>query len=308
MLRKFGLLIMVLTLLLVGCRTAAPVETTEPTAVTEVTEPVETEAPAADRMTDAGAVYRQMALKVNGKWLLQYTTSKAATVESADASYRTEFISTTYMNTSPLRICCDTESIVDVDSAGMKMSMTDQTRAYIQVENGVPVTYVHYATYDKWYRYEMEEMVGDIMYAYSSSECVYPMAPEDLTMDSEPQTLEGREVYVLRCTMSGTEAIGPEAEDVELEYVYYVDVEDFMLLRMETIYHGMDDYLMEQIRTMLGAEVVGDESVFTKLEMKEILYGIRFEDVEVPELPQEGIDSAVDVTDVPMDNSMGQYL
>lgn len=309
MLRKITILLMVL-LLMTGCSDkgdSAPADadvpvTEVPAAATE-TLPSETY----PQLT-ADAIYRKMALTVSNKWVLSYSQSAEVIMESADSSYHMNTTYDVFMNVTPLTIYQESETVADVNSAGMKMNITDKTRIYVGMEGSTHVTYVHGVTYDEWYRYEMEETAGDIMVAYSYFNPVYSTPPEGITVDDEIQIVDDRDAYVLRFTMSGEEALGVYTEGVELEYVYYVDAENFMLLKQETVYYGMDQYIMDTIRGVMGTEDIGDENLFTRMEMRETLTDICFDPVEVPTVPQEGIDNSLDVTDIPYESSGDQYL
>ena len=48
--------------------------------------------------------------------------------------------------------------------------------------------------------------------------------------------------------------------------------------------------------------------MFTRMEMRETLTNITFDPVEVPAVPQEGIDNSMDITDIPYEESGGAYL
>lgn len=284
MLRKTVYLLLILVLILTtGCQTDVPPITLTQAPTESKTEPP-TEPPV---VRNAETLYTNMQVAVGMKFARSYVIVQECKVASEDAAYEVVNTSDVCWHEDPFRAYTRQEVLVDLNAPGVDMSMTDVSEICVQVEDRIPVGYIHDETHDAWYRYEEDCLPSEVkdQYAY----WILPgMRPTQMTMDPGTGNLKGREVYVLRCDMSYEEVFRTSADGVGVELVYHVDAETFLPLQMEITYSGVEDYLMETIEEAMGMEL-GDASMFQCLEMQEIISNISFEEVQVPTVPEEGI-------------------
>lgn len=216
----------------------------------------------------------------------------------------------------------DTASYVDMDMTlgmlGIKQEMNMET--YTTLEDGKYVNYLYSELDDTWLRSEVDaDGLSDQapVTAYAS---LAELPPEELTLDEEKQTLNDREVYVLRATLSGaqmqdtfTSALGTSAEDLdemtatvmkEMDFtpvsaptVFYIDAETFLPVKMEMDIQGMGEVMSSMMGAVMSSLVagLGTEDTEITVDVTTCTFlsdAISFESVEVPAVPQEGIDAA----------------
>lgn len=213
----------------------------------------------------------------------------------------------------------DANAYVDMD---MNLEMLGVTQdmgmeSYTTMEDGKFVTYAHSAVDDTWTRQETEqEPQSATLYA-----ALGEIDPEALVLDEETQMIAEREAYVLRATMTGeqmqqtigsvmdsmsqdmdeaTKSVMSELDLTALSVplVCYIDCETYLPLQMEMEIQGLGEMmtaLMEAVMAQAGEsleEVDLEEMEFDIPNCLVKAQSISFDPVEVPAVPQEGIDAA----------------
>lgn len=303
MLRKYISLLLVLALLLVGCEVPAvpdPTdETTLPPETTGAAEPApETKAvPAPPPAMDAESLFWKMSMAINGKRANQYRLARDMLIRTGDYESQTVTDMTVKIAAAPLAVYAESRGQMKTKSAGMNLELTQTTQTYVQMEEGTPVTYIHSDQDDSWIRYEEIVQPSKILTAYSYG-VTLTRPPEVMSVDTGAQIIDGRETYVLRCTLTPMEYFGEEAEGLEISMIFYIDTEVYVPLRIEIDYLGMDVILSEALASIIGEmglEGNGDVTIDC-LEYREIITGLCYDPVEVPAVPEEGIRKSVDIS------------
>lgn len=220
---------------------------------------------------------------------------------------------------------------VDMTMAMEALGQTEETsmEMYAATEDGAMVSYVHESTTDTWVKSVEEnfsESMGELM---GMEQTMTEMPKEMLSLAKKQETVNDRKCYVLTAEMKGevfqeymgeymeqmmTQISGAEEMDQESQAamesmadmdwstlsakaVYYVDAETFLPLEMTVEVQGMGETMSAMVETMMGALAAGEDVEFSlevstfQIVMKNMAYN---EDVEIPAVPQEAIDNAID--------------
>lgn len=205
------------------------------------------------------------------------------------------------MSAEPYRAYLDTELVMSI--FGQDLSQTMQT--YIQSEGDALTTYTYAGR--GWTKTVLEpsarETGGQLDLEWLKAKPV-----EELTLEEETRTVDGREVYVLSCTINGAELqqlletmgnAGVSGETdisvLSVPAVFYIDAETFLPVRLELELRGMNEIVSEMIGKALEFDL---STLGLELEIDEVRILCRdlgYDPVEVPAVPQEAIGSAKEV-------------
>lgn len=203
---------------------------------------------------------------------------------------------------------------------------------YMNAEDGKMVTYTHDTSADIWTKSEEEADFSEAMDKFQTSEGTFSEMPKDkMSLAKEKETVDGHECYVLTVDMDGeyfkdtmeksmeesmeesTEELDEESKELmenlmksvdwsalSCKMVYYVDAETFLPVKMTGELDGMSELMNSLFTGVMGEMMmigVDSEEAEFSLEIPTVEFGITdlvFSDVEVPAVPQEGIDNAID--------------
>ncbi len=206
------------------------------------------------------------------------------------------------MQSDPYAAYGDITMDMNMDMLGQIMDVSETMQMYMVMEDGKLVNYTHADSTGAWERQEAElDAAQGMDYSFLKE-----MIPQ-ITLDEEKQTLKGREVYVIRLTLTGEQmqsvmngsggmqdALGQMGMDGELDMtsltvpaVFYVDAQSFLPVQIEMEISGMGEMMDSMISGLVGA---GAEGVSMKVEVptcRMVCTNIGFDPVEIPELPAE---------------------
>lgn len=204
-----------------------------------------------------------------------------------------------------------TQTEVTVDVLGSETTETSQT--YTLEENGSLVSYTHSDSGDTWLRQDMGMSLADMSAQSANYNWLTSKAPADLTLDKDTQKLDGHQVYVLSCTLTGTEmqealqsmgslqdtlsGLGVGEMDLtalSVPTTFYVDTKTFLPVRMELQIEGMGDVLSGMMNEMFGP--TGLQIEFDVGTVQAVYSSIGYDQVEVPGVPAEGLANAIDIS------------
>lgn len=197
----------------------------------------------------------------------------------------------------------DMDMTMDVLGESMDMDM----EIYMNAEGDETVTYMYEGTSGTWVKTRQKQEVVEAS-AMKFSE----MPREKMTLAPEKETVNGRECYVVTINMDGEyvqtmmestmPAVTDEATQEMLEAMdwsklsavmtYHVDAESFLPLQMSGEIQGLGDVMSGLVGQMLGME--GLDMTVTVPTCKVSMTEMAYTGVEVPAVPQEAIDNAVD--------------
>lgn len=194
---------------------------------------------------------------------------------------------------------------------------------YVTVaEDGSSTMYMHESETDSWIKYAQEGYAEQLEELQGMTIAMSDVPEEKMTLAKEKQTVSGVECYVLTMELDGTyftdemkAMMGTAAESLDEETaammesidwsalnakaVYYVDAKTFNTVQMDMEMLGLGDMMsgimdtaMAEMKELMGGEemeITIDVPV-CKISMSEMSYT----GVEVPAVPQEAIDNAVD--------------
>lgn len=216
----------------------------------------------------------------------------------------------------------------------MGQSEKTNLEMYGTMENGELVLYVYDETEDIWAK-TTQQNFGDTMGLFTNVPQNYGDLPqESFSLAKKQETINGRKCYVLAMEndgayyqeylgeyvqqmitqMTGTESMD-EASAAEFEAlmenmdfsmlsgttVIYVDAETFLPLEMFMEIEGMGDVYNSLFSTLMedAMEEMDEESVAFSVEVPAFTITVKNmtynEDVEIPAVPQEAIENAIDV-------------
>lgn len=194
---------------------------------------------------------------------------------------------------------------------------------YGVTEDGVMTTYTYEELTDTWVKATEEQDITSQYEEIMTFQTDLAEIPEDkLSLAKEKETVNGRECYVLTVDMDGAyldEAMkaGMEMSMGEMDemtksmlenadfstlsakVVYHVDAKTFETVSMTGEILGMGDVMSSMLAPMLEELVglTGEENVEIKIDIplcKVSLTDVVYDNVQVPDVPQEAIDNAVD--------------
>ncbi len=202
--------------------------------------------------------------------------------------------------------------------------------------DGAMVSYAYEATSDTWVR-TTQENYGDMMNQFAGMQQSLAQMPKELmTLAEEQVTVNERACYALTVNMSGdqfqtymsdymgtimSQITGTGEMDEEslammeqmdwtnlrTTCVYHVDAETFLPLEMTMEIKGMGDVLNDLLVSMMGMQTGDLEFTIdvptVKMVAKNMVYN---EAVEIPALPQEAVENAVDADS--LDETLNEEL
>ena len=210
----------------------------------------------------------------------------------------------------------DLKATKDMSTSWMDMDMTMDilgesmdmdTELYMITEGDEIVTYMYEGTSGTWVKTRQKQEVVEAS-AMKFSE----MPREKMTLAPEKETVNGKECYVVTINMDGEyvqtmmqstmPAVTDEATQEMMESMdwsklsavmtYHVDAESFLPLQMSGEIQGLGDVMSGLMGQMLGME--GLDMTVTVPLCKIAMTDMAYTGVEVPAVPQEAIDNAVD--------------
>lgn len=223
---------------------------------------------------------------------------------------------------------------MDMTVAMEAMGESEETtmEIYATMEDGDMVSYTYETTSDTWVRSTQEDY-ADLMGQFTGmQQSMSELPKEQMVLAEEQITVNDRACYVLTLNMGGeqfqtymsdymgtmmsqltgtgeeldeeTKAMVEELDWTSLDasVVYHVDAETFLPLEMTMDVKGLGDVMNKLIGSMMGlAGEDAEEVEFSidvptmKMVMKNAAYN---EAVEIPAVPQEAIDNAVDADEL----------
>ena len=197
----------------------------------------------------------------------------------------------------------DMDMTMDVLGESMDMDM----EIYMNAEGDEIVTYMYEGTSGTWVKTRQKQENVDVA-AMKFSE----MPREKMTLAPEKEAVNGKECYVVTINMDGAyfqtmmETTMPAVMDEATQelmkamdwsklnavMIYHVDAESFLPVQMSGEIQGLGDVMSGLMGQMLGAE--GLDMTVTVPLCKIAMTDMAYTGVEVPAVPQEAIDNAVD--------------
>ncbi len=310
--RKRNWIALLLTaLLLTGCgKTAEP--TTVPTTeapTTEAPTTVPTEPPldaktVMDRMLDMAEEYpaTEMDVKMVMDAEIDLVSMGMAVNMKMDISGHTV--------SSPDRSSYYMDMDINVNALGNAVSENMET--YIVTEDGERIGYTYTKSTDAWTREEVPEEEEEASSLDGMEDTLREIPADQLELDDKTKIVNKTEVYVLNCTVPGDkinmeiadleEMLGSGTMDmddldlsqIEIPLTLCVDVETFQLRYLKMDLAGMGDLMNSVITKMLGVtEGAADMEMEVNLTTFHVVEGnISYEEVEVPQLPEEAKERA----------------
>ena len=247
----------------------------------------------------AGKTMTQMTMDMELEMDIDLEQAGMAFEMGMDMDYRMNM----KMQSDPYAAYGDITLDMNMDLLGQNMDVSETMQMYMVMEDGKLVNYTHADSTGAWERQEAElkDAAQSLDYSFLKD-----MIPE-ITLDEEKQTLNGREVYVIRLTLTGEQmqrvmngaggmqdALGQMGMDGELDMtsltvpaVFYVDAQSFLPVQIEMEISGMGEMMDSMVSGLLGA---GAEGISMKVEIptcRMVCTNIGFDPVEIPELPAE---------------------
>lgn len=313
----FALLtVLAMVLVLAGCG-GTPVETDPATTAAPTTEPTTeatTEATTEPPLT-AGQVYASVgeamlnteatSMGMTMSYSMTYSQGEGDEAVTGEVAY--DMVMDVAVSEDPFGCYVYTEIAMDMDGFSMAYDMD----IYMVEEDGSVVAYMQLM--DAWARmdYEMtpSEYFENDTDTDISTEGIWlgGEAPADLTMDEGTQVLDGKEVYVLHCSISAegmdealTSAgleVTEDMSDMTMPVTYYVDAQTFTVLRMEAEIQFLADLMGDVMaESILGTDVEGAEFSLT---MDDVIYDLGYGAQDIPAVPQEAFDYIASQETVP---------
>ena len=219
-----------------------------------------------------------------------------------DIAYRMDM----KMQPDPYRMYGDITMDMAMERMGQTMNETLNSQTYMELADGKVKNYVYDESTGIWLSEEVDvaEMMDSIAKGMDYS-FLKDMIPE-ITMDEETQVLNGKEVYVLRMTITGAQMqnamggavdmesmLGQAGLNGELDFsalevptVMYVDATTYLPVKMEMEIIGMGEMMKSMMGQMVGA--MDGMGLDISIPVCKVVYeNIGFDPVEVPEVPAE---------------------
>jgi len=201
-----------------------------------------------------------------------------------------------------------TDNKVSVKMTGL--NTTIETETYLVQEEDRLVSYNHMLLDDSWTKSAVPESQMEEMNKEADFTWILSKDDAALTLSDGVQTVNGREVYVLSCTLTGDEMqntldssagmsdsmreLGISPEDfaaLQVPAVYYIDAHTFYPVEAQMTVEGFDTLINNVLSSTMGMnpETTGiDIKVGAMtLSMKDMTY----DPVEVPAVPQAAYDA-----------------
>ena len=206
----------------------------------------------------------------------------------------------------------DVDMVMDFMGESMAMDM----ELYTLAEGDEEIVYMREDASDSWIKTRRERENKDASMTIKLSE----LPREKMTLAPEKETVNGRECYVVNIQVEGAyvqsmlETTMPTVTDdatqqmmesmdwskLNASFAYYVDAERFEAVQVTGDIQGLGDVMAGMMGQLLGGE--GMEMAVSVPVCKISMTDMAYTGVEVPAVPQEVIDNAVDAdADVPED-------
>ncbi len=220
----------------------------------------------------------------------------------------------------------DVDAAVDVLGETQEIGMEIYTDA---AEDGSMTMYIYESSTDTWMKTAMEGFADQVSQMQDSAIVMSDIPQEKMTLAEEKQTIGGAECYVLTVDMDGAffadqmkamMEVGTEALDQETaammeaidwtklnaKSVYYVDAKTFQTAQIDLEVLGMGEMMNEVMGTVMAElmAMMGGEEMEITIDVpvfKASITEMTYTGVEVPAVPQEAIDNAVDADAIPED-------
>ena len=214
---------------------------------------------------------------------------------------------------------------VDVDAALDVLGETQEIGMEIYTdaaEDGSVTMYIYESSTDTWMKSAMEDFAGQISQMQGTTVKMSDIPQEKMTLAEEKQTVGTAECYVLTMDADGSffseqmnSMMGAAAETMDEETaammesldwsklnvkaVYFVDAKTFQTVQMDMEVQGFGEMMnevlgaaMAELMALMGGEdmEIAIEVPVFKASMTEMTYT----GIEVPAVPQEAIENAVD--------------
>lgn len=191
-------------------------------------------------------------------------------------------------------------------------TMSEHTQEYVVLEDGHMMSYTYTESTDTWAVSDLGELDPDELEAQlADASWLQKKDPASVTLEETTQTLNGREAYVLHCTVTGEELeetmgimqdslaeTGMDSLDLtglNVPTTIWVDADTFLVLQMDLDMMSMTDLLNEMLAAELGD--VGDSVSCSFTTLSFVLSDLGYDAVTVPALPEEAKTSAVSADD-----------
>lgn len=219
---------------------------------------------------------------------------------SLDMALAVDYIMDMKMASDPYELYSETVMNMNMEFLGQSEELTEKIKTHVVMEDGKLVSYVYSDTTGSWERQEMEldQIPANLDYSFLTEKLA------ELVMDEEKQELDGREVYVVRITLTGEEmqdalnsASGlPETfsnmgitdldmSTLRIPTVFYVDAKTYLPVQIEMELTGMDEMMNSLLSSALGS--VDGLAEVSITNCRAVYKNISFDPVEVPEVPAE---------------------
>ena len=206
----------------------------------------------------------------------------------------------------------DVDMVMDFMGESMAMDM----ELYTLAEGDEEIVYMREDASDSWIKTRRERENKDASMTIKLSE----LPREKMSLAPEKETVNGRECYVVNIQVEGAyvqrmlETTMPTVSDettqqmmesmdwskLNASFAYYVDAERFEAVQVTGDIQGLGDVMAGMMGQLLGGE--GMEMAVSVPVCKISMTDMAYTGVEVPAVPQEVIDNAVDAdADVPED-------
>ena len=187
-------------------------------------------------------------------------------------------------------------------------SYTETMEMYVQEENGTMTTYSYAASADEWSAQTMDfsEDMKKVNYDWLAKK-----AAEDLVLAEETQTMDGHEVYVLSCNITGAEMqemmsstasvqdaleeagmSGLDMSALTVPMTMYIDTKTYLPVQMEMEIQGFDELLAGMMDELLGEDAASLGMEIEIGKVTAVCTDIGYDAVEVPAVPQEALSAA----------------
>lgn len=304
--KKYFALLLALCLL-TGCTPGTEETLPETTAETMIEETILT-VPTQPAKMDAAKLLWEACKAVKNRFATQYIHSLSVDtrIGTSGISMRMglELERDVSMSNSPFSLFVSSKTNMIMADA----EISESTQFYCRKEDSLLTAYLHLDSMDVWLRSQSEEQPSSVLRNYWLTG--YPAGPETdaLTVAEETQYLDGREVYAMSYVVSGAthaaylydalEAfLGPvslaelDLSVVELPTTYYIDAQTFYPVQIVMEFHGIDQ-LIRQILQTQGTSLPNGDMVEPLVEVSKYRLEIRnisYEEVDVPQVPEEGV-------------------
>ena len=233
----------------------------------------------------------EMAAATEGKQMTQATTTMemdmSMEAEGVSMDMSMDMVMDIQASNDPYASYTNMETTVDV--AGQQTSEVIQL--YSIEEDGALVNYVYTESTDSWEKQDLGMSMDDIASQTADYNWLLEKAKsEELTLEEDTQTVNGKEVYVTNCTLEGEEiqkafeGIGSmtdmfeQAGMGEIDFTalsvpttYYIDKETFLPVKMEMDIEGMDEMMDELLANMFAQAEMETELNFSISKLHAVL-------------------------------------